>query len=77
MGWKMPPVADPDHPPIKVCDIVSPDGKKTCSFCGEHKELHMFNKCKRYKYGRRSLCKACNAVVAKEYYARKVLGVAK
>lgn len=42
---------------------------KTCSKCGETKELEFFYKKRRGKFGVQAVCKACDAAAAKEHYA--------
>lgn len=41
--------------------------KKTCSKCGEEKILEDYNKQKAGKYGRRSYCRSCQAILSKAY----------
>jgi hypothetical protein len=41
---------------------------KTCSKCGETKELSEFSKNAKGKYGVRANCKVCQSIVRKEYH---------
>ena len=43
---------------------------KKCKYCGETKELEMFQKGDRYKDGRRNKCKACHTKYVADYYRR-------
>lgn len=44
--------------------------KKVCIRCNEKKELELFAKGKRYKDGRRNVCKRCHTDYMIEYYKR-------
>lgn len=41
---------------------------KTCSNCGETKELSEFHRDKRGKFGVRSICRVCTSLYIKKYY---------
>lgn len=41
---------------------------KVCNKCGKEKELNLFSKGKRYKDGRRNICKQCHTEYMINYY---------
>lgn len=50
------------------------DGKKICAICGEEKPLEEYHVAKKHSSGRAAKCKACKALVDKEYRLRKKHG---
>ena len=42
---------------------------KTCSKCNEEKDLDLFAKGKRYKDGRKNICKKCHTAYVSNYYS--------